>query len=127
MIKMSLSFFGGGGSGGGADFPNTEGSEEKFVNNLDELLSNPKLLAKATPTEWFNFLKSAGHNPSPLSGGSKKGISFENGGGFKVTWGGDRLLQFHPGGGHHGSRAYWKISSGTKGTIRIDTEGNFID
>ena len=39
--------------------------------------------------------------------------------GLKVTWGGDRLLQYHPGGGHHGPDSYWKISSGETGTIRI--------
>jgi RHS repeat-associated protein len=39
--------------------------------------------------------------------------------GFKVTWGGDRLLQYHPGGGHHGPNTYWKVSSGEGGVIRI--------
>jgi hypothetical protein len=39
--------------------------------------------------------------------------------GMKVTWGGDKLLQFHPGGGHHGPNSYWKVSSGKTRTIRI--------
>jgi len=32
---------------------------------------------------------------------------------------GDGYIQWHPGGGHHGPNPYWKISSGTVGTIRI--------
>lgn len=45
---------------------------------------------------------------------------------FKVNWRGDRLLQYHPAGGHHNGQAYWKISSGSSGTIRVDMNGNII-
>ena len=48
-----------------------------------------------------------------LSKGSHKGQ------GFKVNWGGNRLIQYHPGGGHHGSQSYWKVSSSKNGVIRI--------
>ncbi|MDO5539040.1 MAG: hypothetical protein Q4F83_03045 [Eubacteriales bacterium] len=55
-----------------------------------------------------------------------KGIPFEEGGGFKVNWGGDRIIQYHPVNlSHHG--VYFKISSGETGTIRIDLDGNVID
>jgi len=58
-----------------------------------------------------------------------KGIPYQNGGGFKVLWGGDRIIQFHPNpkGNHHGGQAiggYWKVSSGQTGPIRFDFEGN---
>jgi len=121
MITLNLQFF-GGGSGG--RFPGTGGDNDKFVNNLDELLSNPSLLGRATPTEWHDFLIRTNFNPRPLNRGSKRDVHFENGGGFRVTWSGDRLLQFHPGGGHHGSVPYWKISTGTTGTARFDIFGN---
>lgn len=29
-----------------------------------------------------------------------------------------RMIQWHPGGGHHGVNPYWKVSSGS-GTFRI--------
>lgn len=31
----------------------------------------------------------------------------------------DRLIQVHPGGGHHGPEPYWKVSSAKTGTVRI--------
>jgi len=30
-----------------------------------------------------------------------------------------RIIQLHPGGGHHGPEAYWKVSSPKGGTVRI--------
>jgi hypothetical protein len=35
----------------------------------------------------------------------------------------DRYLQWHPGGGRHGPNAYWKVSSGVLGTVRISSSG----
>ena len=62
-----------------------------------------------------------------LCRGSFKGIPFEEGGGFKVNWGGDRILQYHPENLSHHGGAYFKISSGETGTIRIDLDGNLIN
>lgn len=36
-------------------------------------------------------------------------------GGFKVNWGGDRMLSYHPATGSHHGGAYYKISSGAEG------------
>ena len=77
----------------------------KRIENLDDFISNPKQLKNATPNEWYNALKDNGYKPQPLSGGSLKDIPFENGGGFKVNWGGDKIIQYHPSGGHHGGVA----------------------
>jgi len=101
------------------------GTRTPRLDNLDNLLSNPGQLNNATPTQWFNFFKNAGHNPQPLGQGSLRGVPFNQGGGFRVYWGGDRTLQFHPGGGQHGI-SYWKITSGTGGKIRIDMSGNIL-
>jgi len=92
------------------------------ISGLDDLLTNPALLSRATPHQWYKYLLRAGHNPQALGRGSLRGVPFESGGGFRVHWGGDRILQFHPGGGHHGI-SYWKISSGTGGTVRFDMRG----
>lgn len=102
----------------------------KTLNNLkglDDFLNEPSKLKNVKPDELYNYLKNNGYDPQPLSGGSYKGVSFEDGGGFKVNWGGDRILQYHPAGqGHHGGFEYWKISSGPTGTIRYDMNGNII-
>ena len=95
------------------------------VNHLDDILRNPNILRNSTPQEVHRFLQSNGHNVVPLGKGSTAGIPYSQGGGFRVNWGGDRILQYHPGGGVH-SGSYWKISSGPTGSIRIPITGTFI-
>jgi len=94
--------------------------------NVNNVVNNPQLITNKPPQHWYNLFKNKGFNPQPLSRGSLQGIPFENGGGFKITWGGDKILQFHPTGAHHGGIGYWKISSGSTGTIRFDLNGNVI-
>ena len=114
--------FGSGAVSGGGD------NDEKPFENLDDYLMNPRKFAEITPSQLYEYLKNNGFNPSPLSGGNQKGIPFEYGGGFKINWDGDRILQYHPAGrGHHGKGAYWKISSGPLGTRRFDLLGNPIN
>ena len=96
------------------------------IRNLDDLLTNPQKLAGVSGNELHDYLKRNGFDIHPLSDGNYKGIPFEEGGEFKVNWGGDRILQYHPPKlSHHGSE-YFKISSGKTGIIRIDLEGNII-
>jgi hypothetical protein len=109
--------------------PCSEGTSStlKNLDSLDDFINDPSKLKNLTPDELYNYLKNNGYNPQPLSDGSLKGILFEDGGGFKVNWGGDKLLQYHPAGsGHHGGNAYWKLSSGSTGTIRYDMNGNIL-
>ena len=102
-----------------------KGAGKITVKNLDNLIDNPKALGNATPEQYYKYFQDEGYNPKPLNDGSLKGIPFGEGGGFKVNWGGDKLLQYHPAGtGHHGGDAYWKLSSGTTGTMRFDIYGN---
>jgi len=105
----------------------TSNSILKNIKGLDDLISNPSKLKGVSPDELYKYLKDNGYNPQPLGGGSLKGVHFEEGGGFKVNWGGDRILQYHPAGGHHGGVEYWKLSSGLTGTKRYDMFGNLID
>lgn len=97
------------------------------VETLDAFLESPQKLAGASEHDVYNYLVKTGYDVQPLSRGSYKGIPFEDGGGFKVNWGGDRILQYHPANSSHHGGAYFKISSGVTGTIRIDLAGNIID
>ena len=89
--------------------------------------SNGKYIDLSTAEKLYDYLIERGYKVQPLSRGSFKGIPFEKGGGFKVNWGGDRILQYHPCNASHHGGAYFKISSGTTGTIRIDLKGNIIE
>lgn len=89
-------------------------------------MNDPSKLKGLSPKEVYQYLKDNGYNPVPLNDGRLKGIPFEEGGGFKVNWGGDRILQYHPAGGRHGGDGYWKLSSGKTGTNRYDMDGNPI-
>jgi hypothetical protein len=82
-------------------------------------------LGDATPNEWYQYFKDNGYNPQPMSKGGLGGVPLDQGGGFKVNWGGDRIWEYHPSGlNHHGGDAYYKISSGTTGKMWFDMNGN---
>ena len=97
------------------------------INSLDDFLTNPNKLSGVSVEELYSYLVKNGYDVKPLNRGSFKGIFFEEGGGFKVNWGGDRILQYHPADFSHHGGAYFKISSGETGNIRIDLDGNFIN
>ena len=97
------------------------------INSLDDLLTNPNKLSGVNGEELYNYLVKNGYDVKSLNRGSFKGIPFEEGGGFKVNWGGDRILQYHLENLSHHGGAYFKISSGETGTIRIDLDGNLIN
>jgi len=100
----------------------------RFPLDLEELIKNPQLLGNAAPAEWYGYLKKQGFTVKTLRRGtfgenSEKNL-FEKGGGFRVHWSGDRILQYHPPGGRwHGEAAYWKLSDGGNGTRRFDLSG----
>jgi hypothetical protein len=101
-----------------------EGAGSKLFNSLDDYIADPKKLGNATPEQMYKYLQDNGYNPQPLSGGRQAGKLFTDGGGFKVNWGGDRILQYHPAGlNHHGGGAYFKISSGPTGTQWFNLDG----
>ena len=81
-------------------------------SKLEKYISNPEKIKNASVEEIAKIAKKEGLSSGTLSRGAHAGQ------GFKVTWGGDRLLQYHPGGGHHGNLSYWKVSSGN-GTVRV--------
>ena len=123
LCKKVAEFFGDDTPGNQA----VNGNGLNSINNLDDLLPNPDYLSGISGNELYDYLTKNGYDVQPLSRGSYKGIPFEEGGGFKVNWGGDRILQYHPENLSHHNGAYFKISSGETGTIRIDLNGNIIE
>ena len=98
-----------------------EVSKEEFAEAIHD---NPKLFSLYTPVTFKRELENRGFNVTPLSDGRKKGIKFEAGGGYKINFGGDRIIQYHPAkDSRHGGR-YYKISSGERGVRWFDTKGN---
>jgi hypothetical protein len=105
----------------------TVGGGKININQIDDFFDDPKKFGDATPDQYYKYFQDNGYNPHPLGGKSSlKGIPFDQGGGFRISWGGDRYLQYHPSTSSHHGGAYWKISSGSTGTLRFDLEGNIL-
>ena len=99
------------------------------ASDLEMLFDEPAILGEIPPEKWHDLLKEAGHEVKPLADGAFKGISYENGGGFKVNWngkGGASIFQYHPAERSHHDGPYFKLSSGTHGKNRYDLSGNPI-
>jgi hypothetical protein len=100
-----------GGNGGG----DSGRSRGKF----DQIFNDPEQLRDKTPDEIREIAQQEGWDIGTLGKGSHKGQGLvvrevdENG---NLT---GKMIQWHPGGGHHGSEPYWKVSSGLTGTTRI--------
>ncbi|RGW49783.1 hypothetical protein DWV67_13995 [Dorea formicigenerans] len=77
-----------------------------------------------TPEGLKKALEKAGYEVKPLGRGSLKGIPFEEGGGFRVSYDGDGYLQYHPETNSHHGEAYYKTSSGRTGTKRYNLNGD---
>lgn len=90
----------------------------------DAIRENARALKEFTPESMYSLLEQSGMKPQPLSKGRLKGIRFQDGGGYKVNFGGDGELQYHPETGSHHDGAYWKISGGKEGITRYDENGN---
>lgn len=93
----------------------------------EQIATHPKMLQAYSPEALKQAMKNAGYEVKTLSKGSLKGVSFENGGGYKVNFGGDGIIQYHPSRGSHHEGAYYKISTGKSGIKWFNTEGDEID
>jgi RHS repeat-associated protein len=89
---------------------------------IEGIFANPEALGEInTPkgaTELGEVLQKEGWDVGSLGKGGHKGqgmraIEYKNG--VKT----DRMIQWHPGGGHHGPGSYYKVSSGKGGTVRV--------
>lgn len=101
--------------------------QENRLGLADKIADHPKMLQAYTPKGLKTSLERDGYEVKPLGRGALRGVSFEDGGGFKVNHGGDAILQFHPEEGSHHGGAYYKISSGKIGIKWYDLEGDELD
>lgn len=92
---------------------------------VDTIIDNHEALAEFTPKGMKLFLEECGYEVKPLgSRSSLKGRSLGEGGGYRVTFGGDGYFQYHPEkGSHHDSKEYWKVSNGEWGKKRYGMDG----
>lgn len=95
--------------------------------NIEDFISNTEKLQNFTPHSLKIILSNSGYEVKTLNRGSLKGISFEEGGGYKVNFGMDGIFQYHPAKGSHHEGAYYKISTGITGTHRYNLDGTAND
>ena len=98
--------------------------KENELGLAERIVNHPKMFQAYTPEGLKKSLERVGYDVKPLNRGSLKGKTFEEGGGFKVNFGGDGILQYHPDKKSHHNGAYYKISTGKGGTKRYDVKGN---
>jgi len=91
-----------------------------FTGSLDDVFANPNSLRGLSPLEVqsiFTEATSRGWQYGTLRRGSAQGL------GIRVWDGGNRMISWHPGGGHHGASPYWKVSQTGAGTVRVPAGG----
>ena len=104
----------------------TQNAEIRAKKTVFEILEDPKRFGNYTPAGLKQILE-GGYEVTPMSGGRLKGILFEDGGGYKINFEGDKILLYHPDLlSHHGGE-YYKISSGVDGVRRFTINGEKID
>ena len=79
---------------------------------VDAIVENHEALRYYTPENMKVLLETAGYEVKPLGHGNYKGVPFEDGGGYRVNFGGDGILHYHPEKRSHHGGAYWKIQNG---------------
>jgi hypothetical protein len=99
----------------------TKGTSDDSVSAM---IDNHEGLAAYTPKSMKSMLEELGHEVKSLgSKSSLKGIPFEEGGGYRVIFGGDGYFQYHPAKGSHHGDEYWKIANGKLGVHRYEMDG----
>lgn len=103
------------------------GENALTVDQLDyiiDLETHPDVEFNIKPVELYNKLKSLRFNVKALNRSkSLKGVPFEDGGGFRINYGGDGYLQYHPAKGSHHGGEYYRLSRGKIGNRRFRTNG----
>jgi RHS repeat-associated protein len=94
---------------------------EELGVDLDSLFEDPERLLNMTPEELRQLIFELQQDQwriGTLSRGGHVGeglVMRETDAAGRLT---GRMIQFHPGGGHHGPIPYWKVSSPVGGTLR---------
>ena len=92
-----------------------------------QLSKHPQMFQAYTPKGLKQSLENAGYDVKPLGKGNFKGIPFEEGGGFRISYGGDGYLQYHPESRSHHGGAYYKTSNGKDRTHYYNMKGEEIN
>ena len=82
--------------------------DKKSLTLVDTIIEYHEALEYYTPEGMKRRLERAGYVVEPLSDGSFAGIAFEDGGGYKIVFGGDGIFQYHPAYRSHHGGEYWK-------------------
>lgn len=104
----------------------TQSPEKSTVQEkglAEQIAEQPSMLGSYSPELLKDALERAGYDVKPLGRGSLKNIPFEQGGGFKVNFGGTGLIQYHPEKYSHHGGSYYKISTGERGLHRYEMDG----
>ncbi len=91
-----------------------------------DIIQNHSELQYYTAKSMFDFLNIIGFDVRPLSKGHLQEKSFQDGGGYKIYFGGDGEFQYHPLDGSHHKNEYWKVSGGKEGTRRYGMDGEEV-
>jgi hypothetical protein len=99
-----------------AELVSADASSTEVIATVDDILTNPELLAGKTPEEIEAIIgDTPGWNVETLGQGSHQGQGWvlrEYNSAGNAT---GRLIRWHPGGGYHGPAPYWRVSSGAGG------------
>lgn len=110
---------------GGSNLP----SDTK-PSSINDIFNNPSSVQNMTPQEVAQLAADDGWTQGTLGRGSHEGqgFTFREPNAKGTGWTG-RYLQWHPGGGQHGPRPYWKVSSPQTGLERFfqDLIGDVLD
>ena len=104
----------------------------------NDIADMPSSVTRMNPDGLNWYLNQNGINTTPLGQGHLLGVPYESGGGFNAHYDSDygaTYVQYHPGSGHHGEEAYYKVSSGntfsysgkTTGTQRFRLDGTVME
>ena len=93
--------------------------------NADNFFDHPEWLGYYSP-EYLYYSLQINYEVKPLGDGSHEGVDFLDGGGFRINWGGDKCLLYHPEENSHHGGAYYKLSSGTYGVRRFHLDGSVL-
>lgn len=93
----------------------------------ETIIEQHEVLGKISPVEMKTIFENTGYDVLPLGGRSNKfaGVSYEDGGGYRILFGGDANFRYHPEGGIH-VIAYWTISSGKTGKHQYGMDGEDV-
>ncbi|MDD7402275.1 MAG: hypothetical protein PUG36_07465 [Clostridiales bacterium] len=80
-------------------------------------------MGEYTPASLKSKLEGSGFEVKPLGRGSLKNIKFEDGGGYRINYGGDSYLQYHPKDASHHGGEYYKMADGRRGARRFNLKG----